>query len=172
MFVDIVEKMSQQGIFSKFNLRPFMCGSATTQYAQAIKGRLRRCFAEAIIEERFLGAHEMANIYAQSRLNFHPCTYDAYGMTIVEAASQGTPSVVHVGDSVGATELFEEGCLFQVDMAEAASSLAARIEVLLGNASNLQTVGARAARCARGYDEEENAKILARVVTNAVQRPE
>ena len=28
-------------------------------------------------------------IYSKARLNIHPCLYDAYGMTIVEAASQG-----------------------------------------------------------------------------------
>ena len=30
----------------------------------------------------------MADLYSQTRLNVHPCIYDAYGMTIVEAASQ------------------------------------------------------------------------------------
>ena len=28
-------------------------------------------------------------IYSRTRLNIHPCLYDAYGMTVVEAASQG-----------------------------------------------------------------------------------
>ena len=28
-------------------------------------------------------------IYSKTRLNIHPCLYDAYGMTVVEAASQG-----------------------------------------------------------------------------------
>ena len=35
-----------------------------------------------------MGPAEMADLYSQTRLNVHPCTYDAYGMTIVEAASQ------------------------------------------------------------------------------------
>ena len=30
-----------------------------------------------------------AQIYSKTRLNIHPCRYDAYGMTIAEAASQG-----------------------------------------------------------------------------------
>lgn len=33
-------------------------------------------------------------VYAATKLNVHPCTYDAYGMTVVEAASQGAPSLV------------------------------------------------------------------------------
>lgn len=39
-------------------------------------------------------------IYSKTRLNIHPCLYDAYGMTVVEAASQGghpsKPSVLKV----------------------------------------------------------------------------
>lgn len=44
---------------------------------------------DAIIEESFLGPTELADIFAATALNIHPCLYDAYGMTIVEAASQG-----------------------------------------------------------------------------------
>ena len=33
------------------------------------------------------------------------CRYDAYGMTIVEAASQGAPTLVQGGGHVGATDL-------------------------------------------------------------------
>ena len=47
---------------------------------------------DAIIEERFLGPTELADIFSATALNIHPCLYDAYGMTIVEAASQGSPS--------------------------------------------------------------------------------
>eukprot|EP00967_Tisochrysis_lutea_P021036 scaffold23885_cov14-Tisochrysis_lutea.AAC.1 len=28
-------------------------------------------------------------VFSRTRLNVHPCTYDAFGMTIVEAASMG-----------------------------------------------------------------------------------
>jgi len=31
----------------------------------------------------------VVQIYSKTRLNIHPCLYDAYGMTVVEAASQG-----------------------------------------------------------------------------------
>lgn len=42
--------------------------------------------------------------------HIHPplCRYDAYGMTIVEAASQGAPSLVQGGGHVGATDLLSE----------------------------------------------------------------
>lgn len=96
-----------------------MIGSATTPYAEELKRRLRESCGAAVVEQRFLGPSELAavrtgqlmmtsstkyqtqtliaadclpaQLYAQSVLNIHPPLYDAYGMTIVEAASQGTP---------------------------------------------------------------------------------
>ena len=56
---------------------------------RSLKGRLRAAVPEAMIEERFLGPSELAQIFSATALNVHPCLYDAYGMTIVEAASQG-----------------------------------------------------------------------------------
>ena len=42
----------------------------------------------------------------------HPCAYDAYGMTLVEAAAFGCPSLVNGGGAVGATELLgADGCV-------------------------------------------------------------
>ena len=35
-----------------------------------------------------MGPAHLSDLYRSTRLNFHPATYDAYGMTIVEAASQ------------------------------------------------------------------------------------
>ena len=37
------------------------------------------------------------------------CRYDAYGMTVVEAASQGAPTLVQGGGHVGATDLLCAG---------------------------------------------------------------
>ena len=70
-----------------------MFGSGAGQYAVGLKGRLRAVVPDAIIEERFIGPTELAKIFSATALNVHPCLYDAYGMTIVEAASQGAPSL-------------------------------------------------------------------------------
>ncbi len=70
-----------------------MFGSGAGQYAVGLKGRLRAAVPDAIIEEMFLGPMELAKIFSTTALNVHPCLYDAYGMTIVEAASQGAPSL-------------------------------------------------------------------------------
>ncbi len=55
---------------------------------QELKRRLRAAAPDSVILEEFMGPEEMARVYAQTRLNVHPATYDAFGMTIVEAASQ------------------------------------------------------------------------------------
>ena len=37
----------------------------------------------------FLDADGMERMYRRTCLNVHPCVYDAYGMTVVEAAAFG-----------------------------------------------------------------------------------
>ena len=40
----------------------------------------------------------MPQVYKQTILNFHPALYEAYGLTIVEAAAFGVPSIVNQGN--------------------------------------------------------------------------
>lgn len=55
---------------------------------QGLKARLRAAAPDSIINESFVGPKDLAEIAAATRINVHPCLYDAYGMTIVECASQ------------------------------------------------------------------------------------
>lgn len=50
----------------------------------------------AILPTSFLGPADMAAIFSRSVANVHGALADAYGMTIVEAAAFGCPSIVHV----------------------------------------------------------------------------
>lgn len=96
------------------HLQPFICGSGWhTPYGQSLGQRIRQSLPNCIIkgmgdDDHFMGPNELAFIFSRSILNIHPCGYDAYGMTIVEAASQGCPSLVCGGGQVGATELLRE----------------------------------------------------------------
>jgi glycosyltransferase involved in cell wall biosynthesis len=45
----------------------------------------------------------------QCILNFHPYAYDSYGMTIVEAAACGVPSIV-LSTNIGAVAPLKESC--------------------------------------------------------------
>ena len=59
---------------------------------------------QGVIVEGFLGPQQLASIFTHAILNVHTAPYEAYGMTIVEAAAFGAPSVVHDKD-IGACEL-------------------------------------------------------------------
>ena len=51
----------------------------------------------------------LAALYARTRLNVHPPRYDAFGMSIVEAAAFGAPTVftcVEINQCVGCTQQF------------------------------------------------------------------
>jgi hypothetical protein len=56
-----------------------------------------------------LDAHGLASAFAAAAINVHPCLADAYGMTIVEAAAWGVPSVVHcpAGAQSGAPQILD-----------------------------------------------------------------
>ncbi len=69
---------------------------------QMVKSRLRAAAPEALVVEHFLGPQQLADIYRATLLNVHPCSYDAYGMTVVEAASQVGGWVVGGGRGGGA----------------------------------------------------------------------
>lgn len=94
-FVDLMACMHASGTLDRLGLVPLLCGSSQSEYALAVKADYRARVPTGCLEESFLGALELGAIYAQTRLNFHPCRYDAFGMTLVEAASQGAPSLAH-----------------------------------------------------------------------------
>ena len=62
-----------------------------------VKSRLRAAFPQAVIIADFMGPPSLAAIFSATALNFHPCEYDAYGMSLVEAAAFGAPSLVNGG---------------------------------------------------------------------------
>lgn len=87
-FVSLVAELERRGTFAEHGVTPLLCGSANDDFAVQIKKQFMDASSTGVLEERFLGATQMAELYAATRLNVHPCLYDAYGMTIVEAASQ------------------------------------------------------------------------------------
>lgn len=78
-------------------MTPLLCGSTRSSYAQQLKQRLRRAAPAAVVNETFLEPQDLAGVFSRTLLNFHPPETDAFGMTVVEAASQGiscTPLVI------------------------------------------------------------------------------
>jgi len=86
------------GVLStKYGAQPFFAGAGdTSQYAIHIKKNLASLPHPITLCPTFMGPRELADVLRLSALNLHPCLADAYGMTIVEAAAWGVPSLVHV----------------------------------------------------------------------------
>ena len=94
LFVNIVEKLSP--LLRSLDVIPFLCGAAADEdYAAKVKQRLKEVHPESIIVDHFMDPMELAQWLEHTILNFHPSIYDAYGMTIIEAAAFGVPTVVH-----------------------------------------------------------------------------
>ena len=91
-FVRLVERLAKRGAFDEGLIPVLVTGRAE------LDGR-------AELVERFLATHPsaqafpfqtpdgLAALYARTRLNVHPPRYDAFGMSIVEAAAFGAPTV-------------------------------------------------------------------------------
>lgn len=87
-FVELVEELARRGALG--NLTPLICGSGWGgAWGTSLAARLLAAAPQAVVHTRFLGPAGLAEIFAATLLNVHPCEHDAYGMTIVEAASQG-----------------------------------------------------------------------------------
>jgi glycosyltransferase involved in cell wall biosynthesis len=155
-------------------LTPLLVGAAKTDYAEGVRRALRAAAPTAVIEDRFLGPGQLVEeVYACTRLNVHPCLYDAYGMTVVEmAAAGGAPSLVAGGGHVGATDLLSgaAGECFEVDMDVPIAELADGVEALLSDRGRLAAVGAAAAARARCWDLDAYASRLGELVRQAVAR--
>lgn len=171
-FVELVEAMAARGSLARLGLTPLLvAGAARDEFAQGLKARLLAAAPSARIVESFLGPQELAELHAQTRLNFHPATYDAYGMTIIEAASQGAPSLVQAGGSVGATDLLRgepQQDVFTTDLSAGAAAVAEVAEAILSDVPKLFRVACAAADTARSWGEADNAKALAAVVHTAL----
>lgn len=94
-FIALAAELHASGALKCLGLTPLLLASARTPYADDLRTAFRQRVPTGQLRESFLSTEELAGIFAQTRLNVHPCTYDAYGMTVIEAASQGAPSVVH-----------------------------------------------------------------------------
>ena len=129
-------------------LVPLLCGAAAeAEYAEAVKVRLREVAPEAVIIEEFLAPPALAVVFSATALNVHPCPYDAFGMTLVEAAAFGAPSLLNGGGTVGAAQLLppRDDASFECRFDSATpQELAARLSSLLSNTTKLEAVGSMA----------------------------
>lgn len=87
-------------------LKPTHPGAPLAPYARHCKEVLLAKCPWAEIHEEFLSPPELLEKLSLSAINVHPAPYEAYGMTIVEAAAAGTPTLLHSDfKSIGAAQL-------------------------------------------------------------------
>jgi len=170
-FAAVVECLAASGALARHGIRPAVVGGGpeSDAGAAALRARVVAAAPGALITPGFLAPAALAAVFEATALNFHPPAADAYGMTIVEAGSRGTPSLVAGGGRVGATALLEVGggvCL--ADFSAPAADLARRVDALLADRAALAAVGARAAAAARGWDEAAAGVALEEVVAGVL----
>ena len=120
---------------------------ADAEYAAQVRAGVAISNAPApIVPPRLFGPGELSGALAVAALNLHPSLTEAYGMTIIEAAAWGVPSLVHVPSACGGV----------TDVA--------RFESLAAGASRVCLVE----DCAPGSHDEEGADALARRLIEAV----
>ena len=149
-----------QGTMSRLGLIPLLCGAASDeQYAKECRDLLLLHYPKAVVVGDFLGPHELASIFAHSYVNFHPCKYDSFGMTVVEASAFGAPSIINCRD-VGATELLKADGFMAVDLAKPFDELAADIETVLSETERISAVREEAYRRAMSWDEDASGQTI------------
>mmetsp|Transcript_3655 Transcript_3655/g.4492 ORF Transcript_3655/g.4492 Transcript_3655/m.4492 type:complete len:146 (-) Transcript_3655:115-552(-) len=99
--------------------------------------------SQTVIVNKFLSSEELISILDQTVLMIHPPLYDAFGMTISEAAASGVPSLIH-HKNIGASSLFrvEEGEILHGDMSS--SSIHDCVKSYLESSEKLMEVSEKA----------------------------
>jgi glycosyltransferase involved in cell wall biosynthesis len=161
-FVALVEAMALNGALQRCNLTPCLVGRARDAYGAALLARLRAAAPDAeVYDGGFLSPAEMGAIFARTRLNVHPCSADAFGMTIVEAAAFSSPSLAHRGSQVGATEVVT--CVV-TDMEAPAALLARKVEEIVANGEALAKIAHGHAQALAWTEERSAAALVAELV--------
>ncbi|KAL7490515.1 hypothetical protein ACHAWT_000089 [Skeletonema menzelii] len=120
VFVNLIQQLGGVEFLRNHCLVPILCGAKSVDsYADEVIQSFQSVCSDddsnwpCIVIDHHLGPNELAAIFSHTVLNVHPCLYDAYGMTMVESAAFGVPSIVNFGGKVGAAALLgeNEGCV-------------------------------------------------------------
>ncbi|CAJ1960384.1 unnamed protein product [Cylindrotheca closterium] len=164
---------------------PMLVGSPSDKpYAQMVRDQLFHDFPQAMdLVDTFLSPHELCAIFQATAINFHPCSYDAYGMTIVEAAAMGVPSVIADNGQVGASHLIGKDAFVPMDMVVVATIALGggeeenrddinshkslqHLRTILQDDANLRDIGQRARERALAWNEEAYGSRLVALVSS------
>lgn len=157
-FAHIVAVLEKNGTLKKAGLVPVMIGTiCDPQYAAEVQAILPET---TIIVDTFLSTHKMLEYLHQAALLVHPPVYDAYGMTIAEAAAVSTPAIIHE-NHIGASSLFrvEQDEIFTADFTTVETAVAKLTEIL-DSPDTLKRIGENAHRRTLSWTTSEYAQQL------------
>lgn len=81
----------------RLGIVPFVAGAVGDKaYAEGVVGAIRAAMPESEVVTSFMGPAELQSLFSATVLNVHGALSDAYGMTLVEAAAFGAPSLVNI----------------------------------------------------------------------------
>jgi glycosyltransferase involved in cell wall biosynthesis len=151
---------------------PYLIGSPTDpSYAEETKNALKRAFpGELSVVSDFQPPEKLSAVFRQTRLNVHPALYEAYGMTVAEAAAFGAPTLLDGGGGIGVAGLLPPPkYAFATNMKDVAET-AAKMKSVLGLA---RTGGGEITGGAEGAGEGEahdSGELLAEVAAAAKEQ--
>ena len=148
-FAQLMRLLSDQDIFRRYNLLPLLVGAVCDEdYASTVRMLVP---PETILITEFMRLSDMITYMEESVIVIHPTSYDAYGMIIAEAASVGTPSLIHF-ENIGVSSLFCKE----------------KEEILTSDMRCLDTASQSLLTILR--DREDGLEYLSRIGTNARKR--
>ena len=157
-FVKFVE--ANRELFKQHDWIPLLAGSAADQdYANKIQESLLQATPNAIIMKSFLTPKALSAVLSRAVVNVHPCEYDAFGMTICEAAAMGVPSLVESSGNVGASAIVGDGASIEIDISQGQYSSEA-LTSILNDEQGLKGIGEEAKKRALTWDEAAYGKKL------------
>ena len=173
-FVQAMEVLAQRGALAALGVTPALVGVPRDAYGTQLVAQLQAAAPDAELFTSFLSPEQLGrSVYARSLLNVHPCWYDSFAQSVIEAAAFGCPTLMHPRD-VGASDVLspEQGLSFAINEGEDATpaGLADRIQALLQDAPHLAAVGRAAQQAALGMHEGVAAEQMTRVLDVVVRR--
>lgn len=175
-FVETCRIITQQDptFWKRTRTIPVLAGAASQpDFAAQLQQIFYEAVPEALVISDFMDATKLSQLLQQTRLNLHPALYEAFGMTIVEAAACGAPTLLsNQPGSIGAQELIslDANRAFGVDLQDS-NALAKRVMELLESPSDtLAVTGHKAYHAAITWTEREHCQMLWTMVSDRLEK--
>lgn len=171
-FVKLLQMLQRcdPNIWERTGVVPMICGAdSQPEYARKIKAEIRETVSNCVIMDRFLTPTELSVVLKNSILNIHCAEYEAYGLTIVEAAAMGCPTVLN-RSGIGAAQLLdpEKKASAAVDVTDD-YAFANVVRALLDDAGSRQQLACSAYLHAISWTETEHVRALLEFTNERMQ---